>query len=202
MFILQEHEKALFHEEVKIMKKVIVFILSLVLFLTGCSNVECQQDAAQNETRIDNGTEVSTQAATPKVEGETSTRAPNTEEYANEVFRLLNKYRNENGLNELVWDDTLAEVAKIRAPELVHTWSHIRPDGTKYVDILDEINYPSPLVGENLGKLQTTPEEVMQMWKDSPGHNKNLLGDFNKVGISVYEEEKTGYLYWVQIFAK
>ena len=125
------------------------------------------------------------------------------EELEAEVIRLTNEYRVSLGLDELTQDDQLTYVARIRAQEIVTSWSHVRPDGTYYVDILDAIQYPSPLVGENLARGQETAAEAIEMWKESPGHNDNLTGqDFNKIGVGVYFFEETGRLYYVQIFAK
>ena len=177
------------------MKKLLSIVGIFLIFLTGCTYpVEHQGNQVDDEVpQVEATNEVD-------VAGVVDVREVDLEVYSKEVLKLVNEYRLENDLNELVWDDQLAEVAKIRAPELVVQWSHVRPDGTKYVDILDDMRYPSPLVGENLGRYQKTPEEVMQMWKESPGHNANLLGDFTKIGIETYENE--GNLYWVQIFAK
>lgn len=162
------------------MKKLkFIFVVGLCFcLLTGCNADIVQQNGA----------------------AERATEAVDTEAYAKEVLRLENEYRVSLGLNELTWDDDLAYVANIRAQEIVVCWSHTRPDGSMYVDILDDMNYPSPLVGENLGKHQKTPSSVMEQWKESPSHNKNLVGDFNKLGVSCYEFD--GKLYWVQIFAK
>jgi uncharacterized protein YkwD len=37
-------------------------------------------------------------------------------------------------------------------------------------------------------------------WIQSPGHRKNLLGNFNFMGIGVYVNRK-GYYYFTQLFA-
>ncbi|MCH5274377.1 MAG: CAP domain-containing protein [Lachnospiraceae bacterium] len=118
-----------------------------------------------------------------------------------EIIRQTNEYRVSLGLNELTQDDQLTYVARIRAQEIVTTWSHIRPDGTKYVDILVEMQYPSPLVGENLARYQDSVSQVMEMWIASPSHQANLVGDFNKIGTAVYLSEE-GQLHYVQIFAQ
>lgn len=125
------------------------------------------------------------------------------EELEAEVIRLTNEYRISLGLNELTQDDQLTYVARIRAEEIVTNWSHERSDGTYYYDILDAIQYPSPLVGENLAKGQDSASEAMEMWKESPSHNANLMeSDFTKIGVGVYFFEETGRLYYVQIFAQ
>lgn len=123
------------------------------------------------------------------------------EEMEAEVIRLTNEYRVSLGLNELTQDDQLAYVAQIRASEIVTTWSHIRPDGTIFLSILNDIQYPSIRAGENLGRAQKTASEVMDMWKESPSHNENLIGDFTKIGVDIYVSED-GILHFVQIFAK
>lgn len=53
-----------------------------------------------------------------------------------ELIRLTNEYRVSQGLNALEKDLELCEVAEIREREIVDTWSHERPDGTKFYNIL------------------------------------------------------------------
>ena len=129
---------------------------------------------------------------------------PSDEELAEmeaEVIRLTNEYRASLGLNELTQDDLLAKVAEIRSTEIVEIWDHHRADGSTFADILAAMKYPSPRFGENLGRGQETASEVMDMWKESPGHNANLIGDFTKIGVAIYVSEE-GILHFVQIFAK
>lgn len=127
----------------------------------------------------------------------------NLKEMEAEIIRLTNEYRVSLGLNELTQDDILSTVALIRAEEIVTNWSHERSDGTHYYDILDAINYPSLLVGENLAKGQDSASEAMEMWKESAGHNANLTRpEFNKIGVGIYFSEETGRFYYAQIFAK
>lgn len=123
------------------------------------------------------------------------------EEMKEEIIRLTNEYRVSLGLNELTQDSQLKYVAQVRSQEIVTTWGHNRADGSTFADILAAMHYPSPRFGENLGKAQKTASEVMDMWKESPGHNANLIGDFTKIGVDIYVSEE-GILYFAQIFAK
>lgn len=116
------------------------------------------------------------------------------------LIDLINAYRIDNGLNSLELDEQLNNIALIRAKEIVNTFSHTRPDGTTYISLIKETNYKCSLAGENLARYQKTPETVLTQWKDSEGHNANLLGDFTKIGFAVYEEK--GLLHYVVIFAK
>lgn len=116
------------------------------------------------------------------------------------IISMTNEYRVSQGLNTLEKDDVLCEVAEIRAKEIVNTWSHTRPDGTKFYNILDDMSYQMNGAGENIGRYQESEEEVMNMWKESESHNKNMLGDYTKMGVAVYQED--GKYFFVQIFAR
>ena len=122
------------------------------------------------------------------------------ETMVDEVIQLTNEYRVSHGLPPLEKDETLCDVAEIRAKEIVETWSHVRPDGTKFYNILFDMNYEMRAAGENLGRYQSSAEEVLNMWKQSESHNKNMLSEYTKMGAAVYEHD--GKLHFVQIFAR
>lgn len=188
------------------MKKCLsIFICILTMgVVVSCSNINIDpavEDKVRGGYEDVNGT-LSAAQSSDKVTNDIVIPSPEElEMMEDEVICLTNEYRVELGLNELAKDNELTYVARIRAQEIVTTWSHIRADGSMYVDILDAIKYPSPLVGENLGRYQDSSTEVVQMWKESPGHNANLIGDYNKIGVGIYVTER-GKLHYVQIFAK
>lgn len=107
----------------------------------------------------------------------------------NDLTQLLNDYRAENGLDPLTVNRKLVETAQKKADELCTSgkWSHERPDGRPFETITEGIvNFYR--FGENLGMGFDTNEQVMQAWKDSPTHNKNMLEDYwLEVGIASNE---------------
>lgn len=105
-----------------------------------------------------------------------------------ELIRLTNEYRVSQGLNALEKDLELCEVAEIRVREIVDTWSHERPDGTKFYNILLGMKYEMVAAGENIGRYQNSEEEVLDMWKQSETHNENMLGDYTHIGVAIYKE--------------
>lgn len=119
---------------------------------------------------------------------------------ADEIISQTNEYRVSQGLNVLETDTALCEVAMLRAKEIVTVWSHTRPDGSKFYKILENMNYKMDAAGENLGRYHLSVDEVMDMWKSSDSHNKNMLGNYTKMGAAIYEEK--GKFYFVQIFAR
>lgn len=125
-------------------------------------------------------------------------------EAADKVIQLLNAYRVEQGLPELAKHDVLTEAANIRGYEVSYLFSHTRPNGSDFYYVSDEFFTYFTSLGENIASGQTTPEMVMEGWKNSPGHNANMLGDFSSVGVACFVSEENGrYVYnWVQIFGK
>ena len=61
--------------------------------------------------------------------------------------------------------------------------------------------YNARLAAENVGTGQVTFDEVLKGWKDSPGHNKNLLlGDATHMGIALVHVEKTEFkTFWTLV---
>lgn len=121
-------------------------------------------------------------------------------EYVNEVLRLVNKYRNENGLSSVKLDASLCKAAEIRAQEIKTSFSHTRPNGQSCFTVLGELGISYGGAGENIAYGQSSPNEVMTAWMNSSGHRANILGSsFTKLGIGVYSSG--GTLYWAQMFA-
>ena len=54
-------------------------------------------------------------------------------------------------------------------------------------------------MGENIAVGQRSAEEVMSSWRNSPTHNGNMLGNYDRVGIGMYVDDNIGH-YWVQVF--
>ena len=52
--------------------------------------------------------------------------------YIKQVLKLVNAERKKAGLNELIWDDTVAAAAATRSIEIEKSFSHTRPDGRTF----------------------------------------------------------------------
>ena len=129
---------------------------------------------------------------------------------ASEVVNLINEYRTANGLAKLTVNDTLSTVAMHRAAESAYAdWNmtameggakrHIRPNFTKASTIASEYGIGGNF-GENFGRWQASPSEIIAQWKTSSSHNALLLsGSYTKVGIGVAQDSYGDY-YWVALF--
>jgi uncharacterized protein YkwD len=112
-----------------------------------------------------------------------------------EIFHLVNAEREKMGLNELKYDEKLADVARIHSKNMVEKdfFSHVDPEGrgpqerveTYYTEII------ARGFGENIGYMHGENEEavarnLMVSWMDSPEHRANILNDqFSHIGVGV-----------------
>ena len=120
-----------------------------------------------------------------------------------EVFAALNAYRQANGLPLLIYSKTLERAADAMAVDMVARdfFAHIDPDGADPGDRALDAGFCHDYIGENLGSGFLATPGVMQAWKDSPGHDANMLrDDYMYVGIGVYRTATKGAI-WIQEFA-
>lgn len=111
----------------------------------------------------------------------------------------------ERGLQPLVYDYQLEEVAMLRAMEIAVYYDHARPNGTGYVWPLLKPSTGTYEAAENIAAGYMTAADVFEGWQetnenyDDQGHRRNMLSsDVTAVGIGhVYYN---GYHYWVQEF--
>lgn len=126
----------------------------------------------------------------------------NEKSFELQVLDLVNKYRTEAGLKPLVWDDDLAEVARMHSEDMAsrNFFDHENPDGESPFDRMRKhgINYMA--AAENIAAGQTTPESVMNSWMNSPGHYANIMnGNLGKLGVGI-ARGGSYRIYWTQCF--
>lgn len=125
----------------------------------------------------------------------------NASDFAWKVLELMNREREANGLSKLTMNQTLCNIANVRAVEVEAYFSHTRPDGTSWSTLYEPYGYKYRKAGENIAQGYPTPESVMDGWMNSPGHRANILNpDYTEVGIGVYQASAGGRINWVQNF--
>ena len=181
------------------MKKRIIAILTLLLALS------CFIPSFAEEDELDISIEVTYQQT-----------------YARETLALVNEFRtgedawywnsdNETktectGLTELIYDYALEEGAMQRAAELAVLFDHTRPNGTICFSAYEDLGYALYSAGENIAYGYTTPQRVVNAWREDndlysgQGHRRNMLNGsriYYACGCVQYRNR----LYWVQIFS-
>lgn len=128
------------------------------------------------------------------------------EEMANEIFTQLNDYRESKGLAALKKGSTaLQNAANIRATEITYYFNHYRPNGER---ALISFTGSTGCCAENIAKYQKTATEVMKDWKNSSGHNANMISKYpTSISISVFAKyngtlngKRVYSYYFVQFF--
>jgi hypothetical protein len=125
----------------------------------------------------------------PKVLGYAASISPD------EVIRLTNEKRRENGLPALRKDDTLAVAAMEKGKYMLEKgfWAHVAPDGTEPWYFFLKDGYKYRYAGENLARDFTNPTSAVEAWMASPSHRENMLSDrYRDIGIAVVEGDLAG----------
>ena len=95
----------------------------------------------------------------------------------------LNDYRQQNGVAPMQFNDIVQQAADIRAKELQVSFSHYRPGGGTFQDLLESLGCYGAK-GENISQTGLYIDDLlsddgaidaMVGWKNSPAHNANLL---------------------------
>jgi uncharacterized protein YkwD len=120
---------------------------------------------------------------------------------------LINDYRAGHGLGALTPSATLNHAATWFAVDLgVNDYfSHGEPSGRDFSTRVHDCGYPKGgWEGENIaaGNPLASPEKVFDAWRDSPGHDENMLrAEFTYIGIARERVEGSYYgHYWVTDF--
>lgn len=141
---------------------------------------------------------------TPESKPETSTpeNKPEADKeltFAEQVVELVNQERTKAGLNAVTLDQNIASAALVRAKEIETSFSHTRPNGSKFSTALTEQGVTFKGAGENIAWGQKSPEAVMQAWMNSEGHRANILNkNFTKIGVGYYQNA-AGRNFWTQL---
>ncbi|WP_083465350.1 CAP domain-containing protein [Thalassobacillus sp. C254] len=118
-------------------------------------------------------------------------------QFEDQVVELVNQERSRNGLQPLTHRADVKDVAHKKAEDMINSnyFSHTSPNYGSPFDMLQTFGVDYRTAGENIAKGQTTPEQVMNDWMDSPGHRENILKpEFDSIGVGFYHGA------WCQMF--
>ena len=126
-------------------------------------------------------------------------------------FTLINDYRAANGVGRLLLSDTISEactrhnldMGKYAFFDHTSLASDYFPVGSSPWDRMAAVGYGyDTYKGENIAAGYTTASAVFQAWKNSAGHNANMLNpNFKVIGISMDTVAGSPYgTYWTTDF--
>ena len=119
--------------------------------------------------------------------------------YEEEVIRLVNQIRQENGLGTLKLNWELSRVARYKSQDMADKryFSHTSPTYGSPFQMMQAFGLTYRYAGENIAYGYSSPQAVVTGWMNSEGHRKNILNpNFTQIGVGYVPQ---GH-YWTQMF--
>jgi uncharacterized protein YkwD len=119
----------------------------------------------------------------------------------NDVLKYTNNFRRAQGLPALIMRNDLNSIARNHSEDMadgVKGFGHGGFD-KREKEVERIMNMHS--MAENVAYGSESGREVVDMWIASKGHRKNLLGNYQYIGIGTARDER-GIVYFTQIFVR
>ncbi len=120
---------------------------------------------------------------------------------AKQAFDETNIFRAKKKLPKVAWSQALANIAREHSINMALHKVEFGHHG--FNKRLDKLPLKARAASENVymsDHMLNVPHLAVVSWVKSPGHLKNLIGDYKYCGIGVYKN-KEGFWYFTQIFA-
>ena len=127
------------------------------------------------------------------------TQDATVQRYEQEVIRLVNEIRAENGLPALTYNWELSRVARYKSQDMKDNryFSHTSPVYGSPFEMMRSFGIAYRSAGENIARGYATPQAVVNGWMNSSGHRANILNAFfTQIGVGYVAEGN----YWTQMF--
>ena len=156
--------------------------------LIGPANPGCSTDrpAARRPVATPPGT---TPGPTDPIRGvhraESAIAGPGEAAVIAAVIAAHNAERSRRRLGPLVPDAMLTLAAQGQADDMARRgrMSHRGSDGSSPMTRIERVGYSYRAAGENVAFGYDRVDEVMAGWMHSPGHRRNILGDYAEIGV-------------------
>lgn len=106
----------------------------------------------------------------------------------------------------LAWNAKLFDAAALHAADMAanNYFAHNSQNGTTFSQRITAAGYTWSAAGENIAAGQTTVEQAMNGWLQSPNHCANIMSaSFTEVGVACAKNDASTYRnYWVMDLAR
>lgn len=127
------------------------------------------------------------------------TKDASVTDFEQEVIRLVNEIRAENGLKSLNYNWELARVARYKSQDMKDNGYFARNSpvyGTPF-QMIKNFGISFRSAGENIARGYASPQAVVNAWMNSSGHRANILNaNYTHIGVGYV----SGGNYWTQMF--
>ncbi len=179
-----------------------------VWLMNGVQRTHSQSLSTRTDTAWQ--TDVSVDLAQTPAPTPTPTPTPNsvvpTDQFDQEVLRLVNQERAQRGLKLLALSEKLDKAADLHSQDMAKNnyFEHTGLNGSNTGDRIEQAGYTNwNRWGENIDWYRGTAAEVVQSWMNSAGHRDNILDrNFTHMGLGyAYNDNIQGDYRWTQVFA-
>jgi uncharacterized protein YkwD len=119
-----------------------------------------------------------------------------------EILYYVNEFRRSKGLPALEGNSYISSVALDHSRDMLTGKSPFGHDGFRQrIDRISGKLGRLHVAAENVASGPMNAREVVDGWLHSPGHRRNIMGDFRLTGIGV-AEKANGMIYFTQIFVR
>ncbi len=120
---------------------------------------------------------------------------------ATDILNYTNKFRQSNGLKALIPNENLNAIAQKHTEDMTSGRIGFGHSGfnQRFNQARNKINGVNTFA-ENVAFGAYSGKEVVNMWKNSSGHRRNMLGDYKYIGIGTAKDRR-GVFYFTQVFA-
>lgn len=119
-----------------------------------------------------------------------------------DILKLINEHRKSLGLSALQMVDVANTEAEQHSVDMVKGKTGFGHEG--FESRVDDIRKVTGFIkgaAENVAYGNLNAAQVVDGWLHSPGHKKNIEGDYNLTGIGTVQR-KDGVIFFTQIFIK
>ncbi|WED43461.1 CAP domain-containing protein [Legionella cardiaca] len=118
------------------------------------------------------------------------------------ILFYINEYRAKRGLKPLKMNNLMSKEAEIHSREMAnHKIGFGHQDFNKRIKrIYTEIKFCRG-GAENVAYNYKDAQDVVKNWLTSPGHRRNIVGNYNLTGIGLARDSR-GKIYFTQIFLR
>jgi len=118
-----------------------------------------------------------------------------------DILNQTNQFRRSQGLNNLIIMKGLNAIARKHSEDMASGRVGFGHEGFgKRNAMANKVTKHMHDFAENVAYGPTTAVAVVNLWKNSPGHRRNMLGHYKYIGIGI-AKDKHGRIYYTQVFA-
>ena len=126
----------------------------------------------------------------------------NASSLTRDILYHVNEYRKKKGLGALKMIAVADEQAALHSKNMALKKTAFGHDGfEERIQLISKSTGNISAAAENVAYGKLSAEEVVKGWINSPGHKKNIEGNFTLTGIGVYEDG-TGVIFFTQLFMR